>query len=108
MRILLTVTIVTIWKYKLQSRKGKMCSALSSRVEWTSASDSGGKLDFSRSNESFLQEVIKYIEDVVREHHHESEVTFKSPFVWKSSLGISSFDSLKSPEYIIRYLIYNI
>ena len=80
-----------------------MGATLSSRVEWTSASQKGGKLDFSKTNENILREIVKYVETLCRSNPREAQVVFKHPFVWKSSLGLSSFDSLKSEdEYVLR------
>ena len=83
-----------------------MGATLSSRAEWTSASDKGGKLDFSKSNETLLLEILEYVETLCREHPREASVAFKRPFVWKSSLLLNQFDVLKtsaSDDYIFRY-----
>ena len=80
-----------------------MGTTLSSRVEWTSASDKGGKLDFSKTNENIMREIVKYIDTLCKSSPRESQVVFKHPFVWKSSLNISSFDSLRTgDEYVCR------
>ena len=80
-----------------------MGATLSSRIEWTSASIKGGKLDFSKTNENILREIVKYIENLCRSNPREAQVVFKHPFVWTSSIGISTFDSLKSgDEYVFR------
>lgn len=75
-----------------------MGSALSTQAEWTSASDKGGKLDFSKSNEALLLEVIKSVETLARSRPREASVLFKRPFVWNSSLSITDFDALKNNE----------
>ncbi len=75
-----------------------MGAALSCRAEWTSASDKGGKLDFSKTNESLLVEILRYVELLCRDHPREALVVFKRPFVWKSSVNLSSFDQLKRDE----------
>ena len=75
-----------------------MGAALSCRAEWTSASDKGGKLNFSKTNESLLVEILKYVETLSRDHPREATVVFKRPFVWKSALDLSSFDHLKQNE----------
>ncbi len=81
-----------------------MGATLSCRAEWTSASDKGGKLDFSKSNESLLLEVLKYVEGLCRDHSREALVLFKRPFVWSSSLSYSQFSQLKNnEEYTFRY-----
>ena len=79
-----------------------MGAALSSRANWISASETGGKLDFSKSNESLLQEIVRQVERLVRDHPREGEVSFSKPFIWHSSLKISTFDALKPPDYIKR------
>ena len=82
-----------------------MGAALSSRAEWTSASEGKGKLDFSKTNEALLSDVVHYVEALCREHQREAEVVFKRSFVWTSSLSLSSFDRLKPPDYTTRYYI---
>ena len=62
-----------------------------------------GKLNFSRSDDAFIKSVIQFLEGIVKEYHRESEVPFKNPLIWTSSLPFSSFVSLKSPEYNSRY-----
>lgn len=82
-----------------------MGATLSCRAEWTSASDKGGKLDFSKSNEALLLEVLKFVEDLSREHQREADVVFKRPFVWKISLSLSNFESLRrGDEYTFRFV----
>ena len=83
----------------------KMGAALSSRAEWTSASEGKGKLDFSKTNEALLSDVVHYVEALCREHQREAEVIFKRSFAWTSSLSLSSFDRLKPPDYTTRYCI---
>lgn len=80
-----------------------MGATLSSRVEWTSASNKGGKLDFSKTNENILREIVKYVENLCRNNPREAQVVFKHPFVWTSSLALSNFSSLKSgDDYVLR------
>ena len=82
-----------------------MGATLSSRTEWTSATDKGGKLDFSKANEAVLVEILKYVEDLCKEHPREATVVFKRPFVWKSSLAFNQFERLKqipNEEYVFR------
>ena len=75
-----------------------MGAALSSRAEWTSASGKGGKLDFSKANEGLLLEILQYVETLCKEHPREASVTFKRPFVWKTSLSLTAFDGMKHGE----------
>jgi hypothetical protein len=75
-----------------------MGATLSSRVEWTSASSKGGKLDFSKTNENILREIVRYVENLSRSHPREAQVVFKHPFAWNSPLGISTFHALKSGD----------
>ena len=63
-----------------------------------SASDTGGKLAFSKSNEGVLMEVLKFVEGLVRDHPREATVVFQRPFCWKSSLDFSVFESLAAGE----------
>lgn len=76
-----------------------MGAALSSCAEWISATDNKGKLDFSRSNETLLKEIVQSVETLVREHPKEAEVAFKNPFQWQTSLSLTEFSSLKPPDY---------
>ncbi len=82
-----------------------MGATLSSRTEWTSASNKGGKLDFSKTNEAVLVEILRYVEALWKEHPREATVLFKRPFVWRSSLAFTDFDKLRhipNEEYIFR------
>lgn len=90
---------------KLHHFSEGMGATLSCRAEWTSASDKGGKLDFSKSNEALLLEILKFVEDLCREHQREADVVFKRPFVWKTSLSLTNFESLKrGDEYTFRFV----
>ena len=83
-----------------------MGATLSSRAEWTSARDKGGKLDFSKANEALLLEILGYVETLCREHPREATVLFKRPFVWSTSLLLTNFEkltSLPNGEYSGRY-----
>lgn len=75
-----------------------MGAALSSRAEWTSASEKGGKLNFSKTNEALLLEILKYTERLCKDHPREASVTFKRPFVWQTSLRPKNFDGMKHGE----------
>jgi len=72
-----------------------MGATLSSRIEWTSVGDKGGKLDFNKSNEELLVQVLNYLEVLNEEHPREASVLFKRPFVWNSSLSFSQFNTLE-------------
>lgn len=83
-----------------------MGATLSSRAEWTSARDKGGKLDFSKANEVLLLEILRYVETLCKDNPREATVVFKRPFVWKSSLSLPNFEQLKqssNEEYSSRY-----
>ena len=82
-----------------------MGATLSSRAEWTSAREKGGKLDFSKANEALLLEILGYVETLSLEYSREALVVFKRPFVWSSSLPVSAFEKLNgyySQEYTTR------
>ena len=82
-----------------------MGATLSSRAEWTSASEKGGKLDFSKSNEALLLEILKYLENLCKERPRESTVVFKRPFVWTSTITLAQLEALKrGDEYLFRYI----
>ena len=80
-----------------------MGATISSRLEWSSVSASKRKIDYSRSNESILHDILNYVENVATDYPSEAEVEFKQPFVWASSLQISNFGSLNVQEYDKRY-----
>ena len=90
------------WQLAHETRRGKMGAALSSRAEWTSASETGRKLDFSRANESLLREIVEYVEKLCKENPREAEVLFKRPLVWKSPLKLSDLQTLSPPDYTPR------
>ena len=82
-----------------------MGAALSSRTQWTSASEiNKGKLEFTPQNELLLNDVVKYVETLVNSHPTESEVTFKEPFQWHTKVKPAEFGSLNfgSLGYNIR------
>lgn len=80
-----------------------MGATLSSRTEWTSASEKGGKLDFSKANEELLMEILTNVETLSRDNPREASVLFKRPFAWNSSLALSHFDSLSQNEnYVVE------
>ena len=78
-----------------------MGATLSTRAEWTSAAGgkgSGGKLEFSKQNESLLNDLARYVDSLVTEHEREADVLFKRPFQWKSRLVASDFQRLTSGD----------
>ena len=85
-----------------------MGAALSSRTQWTSASEiNKGKLEFTPQNELLLNDVVKYVETLVSKHPAESEVAFKEPFQWHTKVHPADFGSLNfgSLGYNIRLVI---
>ena len=83
MKILTTILLVV------------MGAALSSRTQWTSASEiNKGKLEFTPQNELLLNDVVKYVETLVSNHPAESEVAFKEPFHWHTKVKPADFGSL--------------
>ena len=80
-----------------------MGATISSRIEWSSASGSKKKIDYSRSNESILHDILSYVETLTTDYPSEAQVEFKLPFVWTSSLQISNFSSLSPQEYDKRF-----
>lgn len=83
-----------------------MGATLSSRAEWTSAREKGGKLDFSKANEALLLEILSYVETLCKEHPRETTVVFKRPFTWLSSLDLTQLEKLRNipnEEYVVRY-----
>ena len=72
-----------------------MGAALSSRTQWTSASEiNKGKLEFTPQNELLLNDVVKYVETLVNSYPTESEVAFKESFQWYTNVKPADFGSL--------------
>ena len=72
-----------------------MGATLSSRAQWTSASDHGkGKLEFTPQNEALLNDVITNVEMLVSQNPREADTVFKDPFKWHSTLKPDAFGSL--------------
>lgn len=80
-----------------------MGATLSSRAEWTSATDKGGRLDFSKANEAVLLDILGYVQALCSDHPREATVLFKRPFAWHSSLTLEQLNKLPSGEYVSRY-----
>lgn len=89
-----------------------MGATLSSRAQWTSVSTTGNKLDFTKSNEELLKDILSFVESFPTQHPSEAGVVFKRPFVWETSLSPDKFLNLSEDEYDKRliemkiYLIY--
>lgn len=80
-----------------------MGAALSSRAVWVSAAtDAKGKLDFSRSNEDLLKDIVYHIEELVQNNPREAEVIFQKPLAWESPSPLSVFESLGHPDFVKR------
>lgn len=80
-----------------------MGATLSSHTE--SANEKGGKLDLSEGDGELMLEISRYVDTLCNDHPNEALVPFKRPFVWKSSLFFSNFNSLSENEnenYVVR------
>ena len=76
-----------------------MGATLSSRAQWTSVSTTGNKLDFTKSNEELLKDILSFVEAFPTQHPGEAGVVFKRPFVWETSLSPDKFLNLNEDEY---------
>ena len=76
-----------------------MGATLSSRAQWTSVSATGNKLDFTKSNEELLKDILSFVEAFPTQHPGEAGAVFKRPFVWETSLSPDKFLNLSADEY---------
>ncbi|KAK6166600.1 hypothetical protein SNE40_023253 [Patella caerulea] len=68
-----------------------MGQALQRAAQWTSAKDGcGGKLEFTPINEDLLNSILKFVETVGKSPE-ESQLVFKNPLRWHTSLNPSQF-----------------
>ena len=81
-----------------------MGATLSSRAQWTSVSTTGNKLDFTKSNEELLKDILSFVESFPSQHPSEAGVVFKRPFVWETSLSPDKFLNLSEDEYDKRLI----
>ncbi|XP_046364085.1 outer dynein arm-docking complex subunit 2-like [Haliotis rufescens] len=71
-----------------------MGQALQRAAQWTSARDgSGGKLEFTPTNEELLHTILQFVEGFSSKSSEEAKLVFKKPFTWKTSLLPSHFSS---------------
>lgn len=71
-----------------------MGQALQRAAQWTSARDgSGGKLEFTPTNEELLHTILQFVEGFSSKSPEEAKLVFKKPFTWKTSLLPSHFSS---------------
>ncbi|RDD37641.1 Armadillo repeat-containing protein 4, partial [Trichoplax sp. H2] len=76
-----------------------MGATLSSRAQWTSASEGAvGKLEINPQNEQLLTEIAEFTEVFPSKYPAEAEKIFNKPFTWNSSLDPISFTSLDEIE----------
>ena len=85
-----------------------MGATLSSRAQWTSVSTTTSKLDFTKSNEELLKDILSFVESFPTQHPCEAEVVFKRPFVWETSLTPDKFLNLSTDEYDKRLMKWNL
>jgi len=83
-----------------------MGATLSSRAQWTSLSSTENKLDFTKSNEELLRDILSFVESFPSQHPSEAAVVFKRPFVWETSLSPDKLINLSTDEYDKRLTIY--
>lgn len=64
-----------------------MGQALQRAAQWTSAKGgSGGKLEYTKINEELLNSIINFVEGFSAKYQEESQLIFKKPLTWQSSL----------------------
>lgn len=81
-----------------------MGATLSSRAQWTSVSTAGNKLDFTKSNEELLRDILSFVESFPTQHPSEAGVVFKRPFVWETSLSPDKLLNLDADVYDKRFI----
>ena len=81
-----------------------MGATLSSRAQWTSVSTTSNKLDFTKSNEELLKDILSFVESFPAQHPSEAGIVFKRPFVWETSLAPDKFLNLSEDEYDKRLI----
>ncbi|XP_074662830.1 outer dynein arm-docking complex subunit 2-like [Tubulanus polymorphus] len=71
-----------------------MGQTLKRAAQWTSARDgSGGKLEFTPLNEAILNRIIDFVEQFSSKYPEESQLVFKTPLTWNSSLTPGEFSN---------------
>uniref|UniRef100_A0A8C3JN16 Armadillo repeat containing 4 n=1 Tax=Calidris pygmaea TaxID=425635 RepID=A0A8C3JN16_9CHAR len=68
-----------------------MGAALSRAAQWTAAGSGTGTLETTSLNESVLNEIIKFLEDVCTTHPQEAAFIFREPLEWETELSCSVF-----------------
>jgi len=72
-----------------------MGQTLASAVQWTPATENGGrgKLELTKANEVILNKIIAFVDGFSSKHNAESKLTFKEPFIWNTDLSPLEFSS---------------
>uniref|UniRef100_A0A4W3H343 Outer dynein arm docking complex subunit 2 n=1 Tax=Callorhinchus milii TaxID=7868 RepID=A0A4W3H343_CALMI len=70
-----------------------MGTALTRAARWTSAGSGLGKLEFTPLNESLLNNIIEFVENLNSRHPQEASYIFKQPLQWKTTLKRNNFGS---------------
>uniref|UniRef100_A0A4W3HPF6 Outer dynein arm docking complex subunit 2 n=1 Tax=Callorhinchus milii TaxID=7868 RepID=A0A4W3HPF6_CALMI len=81
-----------------------MGTALTRAARWTSAGSGLGKLEFTPLNESLLNNIIEFVENLNSRHPQEASYIFKQPLQWKTTLKRNNFGS----DYTFEDPIVNI
>ncbi|NWQ87927.1 ARMC4 protein, partial [Burhinus bistriatus] len=68
-----------------------MGAALARAAQWTAAGSGTGTLEITPLNESLLNQIIKFAEDLSTKHPQEAAFVFREPLEWKTQLGCSVF-----------------
>lgn len=80
------------------SSVGAMGISLSRAVQWTTSSSDPGKLEITAINESFLKEILQFVEQFSSLHPQEAKHVFQEPLQWTTTLEASAFTT----DYDIR------
>ncbi|NWX21281.1 ARMC4 protein, partial [Aegotheles bennettii] len=65
--------------------------ALARAAQWTAAGSGTGTLEITPLNESLLNQIIEFVENLSSEHPQEAAFVFREPLEWKTQLDCSVF-----------------
>ncbi|NXU74757.1 ARMC4 protein, partial [Oreotrochilus melanogaster] len=68
-----------------------MGGALARAAQWTAAGSGTGTLEITPLNESLLNQIIKFVEDISTRHPQEAAFVFREPLEWETQLSCSVF-----------------
>ncbi|XP_028940633.1 armadillo repeat-containing protein 4, partial [Antrostomus carolinensis] len=65
--------------------------ALTRAAQWTAAGSGTGTLEITPLNESLLNQIIKFVDNLSTRHPQEAAFVFREPLEWKTQLDCSVF-----------------